>query len=214
MAWNPILTPALVGLSWAAYFALHSVLASSRFKRAAFTRWPGLAGGYRLLYNLAAIVALAPPVYLTFATGAPPLWTWDGPAGWVADGLGALGAAGFVATLFAYDLGEFTGLRRGMPKEEREGRRLRISGFHRFVRHPWYAFALVMIWTREMNPAMLTAATVTTAYLVIGSRLEEGRLIEEFGDRYRAYRRAVPGLVPLPWRILSAEQARDFESAP
>jgi len=35
-----------------------------------------------------------------------------------------------------------------------------------------------------------------TAYLILGTLLEEQRLIAELGDQYRVYRRSVPMLIP------------------
>jgi hypothetical protein len=69
----------------------------------------------------------------------------------------------------------------------------RLSTAHRHVRHPWYSFGLVIVWTRDMNAAMLVSALAITLYFVAGSRLEERKLIETHGDTYRRYRERVPG---------------------
>ena len=82
-----------------------------------------------------------------------------------------------------------------------------ISPWHRFVRHPWYTLGLVLIWTRDMNAASFVSAEAITLYFVIGSRFEEHKLVAEFGDRYREYQRKVPRLIPLPWRVLSRDDA-------
>ena len=201
----------LIAAGWCGYFVLHSVLASDRAKDAITHHWPGLADRYRLAYNAVALVLLVFPVLLTLEARGEPLWVWPGIAAHVADGIAVLAAVGFLTTFFAYDVGAFSGLRREIPKTDREPR-LRISFVHRFVRHPWYFFGLVMLWSREMGPAMLTATTVTTLYLIIGSRIEEQRLVRLFGERYLTYRRAVPGLVPIPGRALSAEDAAALES--
>jgi hypothetical protein len=49
---------------------------------------------------------------------------------------------------------------------------------------------------------------------VVGSRLEERKLVERFGERYRTYRQRVPGLLPLPWRMLGREEARRLAGPP
>lgn len=59
-----------------------------------------------------------------------------------------------------------------------------------------------------MNAARLVSALAITAYFVIGSRLEEQKLIARFGEAYRRYRDRVPGLLPRPWRTLRREDAR------
>jgi len=47
-----------------------------------------------------------------------------------------------------------------------------------------------------------------TLYFMVGSWLEERKLLVYHGDAYAQYRRHVAGLVPLPWRWLSEEKAR------
>ena len=75
------------------------------------------------------------------------------------------------------------------------------------MRHPWYSFGLVIVWTRDMNEAMLVSAIAITAYFVIGSRFEERKLIAVHGEAYRRYRQRVPALVPLPWKYLGSDEA-------
>jgi len=75
------------------------------------------------------------------------------------------------------------------------------------VRHPWYFLGLVLIWTRDMDPAFLLSASAMTLYFVVGSLLEERKLIRYHGEVYRRYRKRVPGLIPLPWKYLPAEEA-------
>jgi len=75
------------------------------------------------------------------------------------------------------------------------------------VRHPWYSLGLVLLWTRDMDPALLTSAVLTTLYIGVGSRLEERKLIVFHGEIYRRYRGRVPALIPSPWRYLTGEEA-------
>jgi len=112
----------------------------------------------------------------------------------------------------AYDGGEFLGLRqlRAGTRTVEDQEAFRISPLHRYVRHPWYFLSLVIVWTRDMNAAMLLSAIVITAYFVVGSRLEERKLIAYHGERYRRYMEKVAGLVPLPWKVLSPEEAREL----
>ena len=186
---------ALLAAYWLFYFALHSLLASDAVKaRLAFPR-------YRLYFNLTAILLLLPAAGLLYGQDWPALWTFRGP--WKLAALSVQGAAliAFLVSLRHYDMGEFLGLKPSGKDT------FTISPFHRHVRHPWYFLALLIVWTSDMNTGRLATAVLVTAYLFLGSRHEESMLIRRFGDRYARYREKVPGLIPLPWKHLSAEEA-------
>jgi protein-S-isoprenylcysteine O-methyltransferase Ste14 len=210
------LTASLIALSlaWILYGALHSVLAAPGIKRAVADRWPRLMPAYRLLYNLLAGAALLPILWLLWRVPGPWLWRWQGAGAWVMNGLALLAVGLLVAVPGLYDLSEFSGLRQLREGREtsEEQEPFRISTLHRYVRHPWYALSLVLIWTRDMNAARLVSALGITAYFIVGSRLEERKLLVRFGGPYRDYLARVPGLLPRPWKILSREEARRLGS--
>ncbi|WP_207062557.1 isoprenylcysteine carboxylmethyltransferase family protein [Motiliproteus sp. SC1-56] len=198
-----------------AYFSLHSWLASLACKRWVGRRWPGLLPAYRLLYNGLSVVLLIPILVILWRFDGPSLWQWPQPLDWVMNGLALASLGAFATTLGAYDQGVFSGLaqwRRGQRAVE-DDERLRLSFWHRFVRHPWYFFVLVILWTREPNAAQLLFYALVTLYLVVGSRLEERKLVLAYGEAYSNYRQRVPGLLPLPGRSISAAEARDLEQA-
>jgi protein-S-isoprenylcysteine O-methyltransferase Ste14 len=58
-----------------------------------------------------------------------------------------------------------------------------------------------------MSAAMLLSALVMTAYFIVGSRMEERKLIAYHGERYLRYMGKVAGLVPLPWKTISKAEA-------
>jgi len=165
---------------------------------------------YRLLYNAVAVLTLLPVLWLERRHPGPWLWRWSGGWAWLADGLGLAAVATLLVGPTGYDLAEFLGLRqvRGGRATPDDQEPFRISTLHRFVRHPWYAVLLAILWTRDMRLATLTSTLWITTYLVIGSRLEERKLVERFGERYRRYQERVPGLLPRPWRVLGGEEAR------
>ena len=49
------------------------------------------------------------------------------------------------------------------------------------------------------NDGMFAFALISTIYLILGSRLEEEKLVAQFGKAYQKYQREVPMLVPLKW---------------
>ncbi len=203
----------LLALSWLGYFALHSLLASLRVKGWVAAHWPRAMAGYRLAYNGLALLLLLPLLVFSYLLPGEPLWRWQGAMAWLANGLALLAVAGFFVTLRYYDSSSFLGLRQWRERQQDvvDTEALHFSPLHRFVRHPWYSLALVILWTRDMNAPWLVSALCMSLYLVVGSRWEEVKLLRYHGARYAAYCRRVPGLLPRPWRFLSRAQARALQ---
>jgi protein-S-isoprenylcysteine O-methyltransferase Ste14 len=201
--------------AWIGYFIVHSLLASLAVKHRVAQRWPHLMPLYRLLFNFQALVLLVPPLWLTFALRGPLLWQWSGIAWWLVNGLAVLAIGGVFWSLRTYDGSEFLGLRQWREKERsvEDQERFHLSDLHRFVRHPWYSLGLVLVWTRDMDPAFLTSAILITLYFIVGAWLEEGKLLVYHGEQYRRYRKRVPMLCPNPWRFLTREEAREIEKS-
>jgi protein-S-isoprenylcysteine O-methyltransferase Ste14 len=117
---------------------------------------------------------------------------------------------GFVWSLRYYDMQEFLGLKqwRGHVTTAEDQESFQLSPLHRFVRHPWYFFAIILLWARDMNTAQFLTSVMASLYFTIGARLEERKLLVYHGERYRRYMERVPGLFPLPWKCLSATEAK------
>lgn len=193
----------LLAIAWVLYFCLHSLLAATPVKAAVAARLPGLAPAYRLVYNGIALAALLPVLWLQRQLSGAPLFALPVPVRAACDIAALAAVATFVWTLRWYDMGAFSGLR----PEAGGAASFTLSPLHRHVRHPWYFLALVVIWTRPMDAAWLVAAIAITLYLVVGSYLEDAKLVEAFGPAYRRYLERVPGLWPWPGRRLSADEA-------
>jgi protein-S-isoprenylcysteine O-methyltransferase Ste14 len=75
-----------------------------------------------------------------------------------------------------------------------------IRGPYLWVRHPLYLFSILLIWAcPDVTADRLLFNVLWTAWIYVGSILEEADLVAEFGETYRDYRRRVPRLVP--WRV-------------
>lgn len=203
-----------LALCWLGYGALHSLLASLGVKEAVARRFPAAMRGYRLAFNIAAAVLLIPPVVLTFLWRGPLLWQWRGGWAWVADALALAAVAGVVWSSRYYELAEFAGTAQWRARETGsvEQTSLRLSPLHRYVRHPWYALALIVLWTRDMDSARFVSALCITLYFAVGLRFEERKLLAFHGRAYARYRARVNALVPWPGRILTAAEARALVS--
>ena len=207
-------TTLLLILSWLFYFFIHSLLASISVKDFVASKYPKAMPYYRLTFNILAVLFLALPLWAMQNWSGDWLWQWVGYWSWFAHTIALLAIVCFIWSLKYYDMSEFFGFRQlsNQVTSVDDQEQFHLSPFHRWVRHPWYFFALLFIWARDMNEAMLVSAIMMTLYFVIGSRYEDRKLIRYHGERYRRYIELVPGLIPLPWRYLSQAQMDELLS--
>jgi protein-S-isoprenylcysteine O-methyltransferase Ste14 len=81
--------------------------------------------------------------------------------------------------------------------------KLVVSGLNRYVRHPLYFATLLLLlgyFLRQPDRSHAITAALGLAYLLIGTRLEERKLVATFGQAYRDYQQKVPMLIPFKWR--------------
>lgn len=201
----------LLAAAWLLYGLVHSLLASMRCKAWLARTLPVLWPYYRLGFNLFALVSVMPVLWLQIHADGPAIIVWHGAWRWLALGLSMAAGIGFLLSLRDYDLTEFIGLHqlheRAGAVRLHDAAEFHIGTFHRYVRHPWYFFSLVVLWTQDMNAPFLVMACALTLYLIVGTHYEERKLIAAFGTTYRRYMAHVPALLPLPWKHLSAAQA-------
>ena len=190
----------LYALAWASFGAGHSLLARDGVK-ARLGVW--LGPWYRLAYNGFAVVHIGAVVavgWLLLDTG-----TYAVPEAllWALYALQALGAGILLVGLRGYDLGRFGGLAQirnhySGRRDEPEDEPLRVDGLHRYVRHPLYAGALLLLWGGAPSEFALATAVWASLYLWIGTVFEERALLRRYGRAYQEYRSQVPAVVP--WR--------------
>jgi len=82
-------------------------------------------------------------------------------------------------------------------------------GLYKFVRHPLYVGWMLAFWaTPTMSVGHLLFAGLMTIYMLVAIPFEERDLAELHGERFRAYRRQVPALVPrLGTRHVAVDEA-------
>ncbi|TAI49495.1 methyltransferase family protein [Flagellimonas allohymeniacidonis] len=77
----------------------------------------------------------------------------------------------------------------------------RIISFYKHVRHPLYFGMLLGMWaTPVMSVTHLFLALAITAYVLVGTTLEERDLVKAFGQKYKHYQASKPMLVPFTKR--------------
>lgn len=107
---------------------------------------------------------------------------------------------------------------REVYRVSREGR-LATDGLYGVVRHPQYLGIFLALFGQLIHwptiPTLALFPIIVWAYVRL-ARKEEAKLIEQFGDEYRAYQRRVPMFFPRrqEWRRLLAPQYTSAEERP
>jgi len=161
---------------------------------------------YRLFFNVVSALTLVPVVLFAHSVRTQPIFSWDGYLRIVQVLL--LGTSGLLFFLGArhYDARQFLGIkqiRKGTSnKAITDSGKLDTSGVLGMVRHPWYSASMLLIWAGQMDVSTIIVNIILTAYLIIGTFLEERKLVREYGEEYRAYQKRVSMFIPLSWLML------------
>ncbi len=174
----------------------HSLLASDRAKELARRLFGAGNRSYRLLYNLFAILSFFPVLVLAYFTPDRTIYLVPWP--WMALMLvGQLFAVVMLAVGFRQtDAREFLGWRK-LAGEVDPQPHLVKGGLYRYVRHPLYSAGLLFIWLMPLMTAnLLVINCALTAYLLVGTLIEERKLKRTFGQAYAEYSANTPMLIP------------------
>jgi protein-S-isoprenylcysteine O-methyltransferase Ste14 len=179
-------------------FALqHSVMARPAFKR----WWTRVVprSCERSTYVLISSVLLI-LIFWLWRPIVTPVWDVEG---WPATLLTSIFWMGWVIAVistFQIDHFELFGLRQVVDALRGATGRvqaLKTPILYRLVRHPLMLGLLLAFWaTPHMTAGHFLFAVLSTAYVLVGVRLEERDLVAEFGTSYEQYRDRVPMLVP------------------
>ena len=186
----------LLALLWITYCVLHSWLATRECKLWMQKKLKKGFKYYRLGYTLFAFLSLVPVVYYQIKLPTIRMFT---PGFFILLMGSLIGAAGLVLMLICIKK-YFIGLSGLLSLvQDNSTNQLIIRGVHRYVRHPLYLGTFAMLWGLLLllpYVSLLIADTIITAYTLFGIRLEETKLVEEFGERYVSYQRQVPMIIP------------------
>jgi protein-S-isoprenylcysteine O-methyltransferase Ste14 len=106
----------------------------------------------------------------------------------------------FWAFFFDYDSLSFFGIRQilnfAKPKTAAPPAELKRKGLLGMVRHPMYLALILYLWCQTFRMMDLVVNTFLTMYVLVGTWLEERKLVLEFGEAYHRYQKQVPMLIP------------------
>lgn len=195
MAFNAILL-----ILWSTF---HSLLARDRIK-AVIARVTG-SDSIRAIYVITSGITLALVLYC-WKPLAGVLWNAQGAGYWILTGLflACIGGAYWTARFF--DTSDFIGIRvyvRRLRNKPQKAQRFSANGPYAYCRHPMYLFFIASLWIGPtMTYGRFEFALLGTAYIIIGTYLEERNLRAELGREYDAYRANVPMWIPRlrPWK--------------
>jgi len=190
------------GLAWNAglsvlFFLQHNVMARRSVKEKLGALAPG--DSYRTLFALASGLALA-PTFLAWSRVEPVLFHLTGPVAWLLRGIAGAALVGIAAAgSYLHDVIGPPRTNKPRMKGPAEPPPLVTEGPYAWVRHPQYALLIVVFWAMPTLTAdRLFFNMLWSAWLILAARLEECNLLTTYGDDYRAYKRRVPMLIPIP----------------
>jgi methanethiol S-methyltransferase len=191
----------LIFVLWTGYCALHSFLISISFTNLMSRLLKKLYSFYRLFYVLISILLLVLLINYTERSDQTVIINYNYDLTILRQAL-TFGAVFifFWVFLFNYDPLTFFGIRQILnlvkAKKTIQSKEISKSGILGVIRHPMYSALIVFLWCRTYKISDIIVNTILTIYIIIGTRLEEQKLILKFGDSYTKYQQEVPMLIP------------------
>lgn len=187
-------------LLWTTWCFLHSLLISRSIEGRIKEYTGRKYGYYRLGYNIFSIISLIPVIYFQFQLDEKVIYAWPWPWNLLKYGMYMIAFLLFYGGFRVYDLQYMLGIKQIQKircREEKNNMEFTTKGILGYVRHPWYSGAILLVWAfGDITDVSLISKVVLTVYIIIGTLLEEKKLIAEIGQPYIIYRKRVPMLIP------------------
>ncbi len=152
---------------------------------------------FRIIYNIFSLITLLPVLLYWQSFDAGMVYEWNGWLLIVKYVLWGIASVYIIGGIWSYDLAEFMGIKQ-LDQSETDSSTESFSyrGIHRWVRHPWYAAVILLVWAKDMDYADLVTAVILTNHVMVGTYLEEKKMVAAFGQSYLNYRKEVPAYFP------------------
>lgn len=191
----------LVVLLWTGYVSLHSFLISIRFTNLMTRLLKDYYAFYRLFYVLISLILIIPLINYTSQLDDTVIIVYE-PLFSVIRYILISGSLlmFFWAFFFDYDSLSFWGIRQILNFRKVKGTNtsggIKRSGLLGITRHPMYLALIIYLWCQTFRVVDIVTNTLLTVYVIIGTILEEKKLVLEFGEEYLKYQQEVPMLIP------------------
>jgi protein-S-isoprenylcysteine O-methyltransferase Ste14 len=180
-----------------AFFVQHSVMIRKSFKK-----WSSqfIEQKYHgALFTIASAILLLILVVL-WQKSNHTVHEAEGIVRWGFRVLFVLSVIGFywgIQALGRFDAYGLLPILKGAKYSAATSSQLTVRGPYRWVRHPLYLFCILMIWScPDLTVDRLLFNLLWTAWIVVGTILEERDLVAQFGENYIGYQTEVPMLLP------------------
>ena len=187
-------------LLWCSFCLFHSFLASDWIKQKIKSITGIYYSYYRVSYSVFAILHLTIVLVYQFSIPDKLLWQISFLIEFIAILCGGLGIVIMLISIHKYFF-NLSGIH--VFAKQSASSILQRDVMHRFTRHPLYLGTLIVVWSLlVLFPYLknLVASLTMTAYTLIGIRMEERKLLVEYGESYKKYIREVPRLSPKIYR--------------
>lgn len=191
----------ILSLVWVLYCALHSFLISIRFTNIMSRLLKNYYAFYRLFYVVISLVLLVMVLDYSNQIDKEIIITYS-PAWSIIRNILMYGSLimFFWAFFFNYDSLSFFGIRQimnmGKVKNGNSSEELKKNGLLGITRHPMYLALIIYLLTQNFRIADIISNIILIIYVIVGTKLEERKLVMEFGDSYIKYQKEVPMLIP------------------
>lgn len=190
-------------LLWSLWCTLHSLMISLTITNYLKNRMRNKYRFYRLIFNLISLTTLIPIVRYSTGLKGQLLFQWNDFLLVIQSLLMIVVLTLFFAGFKKYDMLQLSGIRQINSGNSHvilsATGDINTSGIFRITRHPWYLAVIIFIWIRDIYVSTLIINLILTAYIVIGTVLEENKIIVEYGASYRDYQGKVSMLFPFKW---------------
>jgi len=182
---------------WVLFCIQHSVLAGEWWKSKMRLLLRNRFRFYRLYYSVFAMLNMLFLLYFQYTIESVAIWETFELLNFIGLLSGTTGIIVMILCIRKYffqlsGVSVFSGADHSAPI-------LQTHGIHNFVRHPLYFGTLLFIWSCFLLFPFwsnLAACVLISIYTIAGIRIEERKLIQEFGEKYKMYAEKVPMLIP------------------